>query len=382
MESEELPVRVGQDADGAACVMDLAALAPLLLIGPGTCGQQCAWMNERLLFGLAQRFRPDEVRILLVDVAGGLTENQGQIVELPHLVAPVATGIKSAILALRWAAGEVRRRQRRHETSSVAEPLPRLVVAVEGLTPLFLNAEKEVAPLIADLVLPMARAVGVHLVCSAAVCSMAVRAAVCGVQKYFASRLLFGGVEDLSGDLPAKVDAVPLQRAETEMRLTVGVAPPRVLHFKRLAAQTRDNLRQRIVSLNLPQTFDAQLAGWLAAAVPGDDVPCATNFAMIPMCDGLLSHMMRMRQAGRFCSSDPRLAPPPSAGKNDRRDLYMEAVVLVRTTNRASIAHLQRRLGIGSNEAARLIDQLEERGIVGPKRPEWPTRDVLVGVAK
>ena len=57
---------------------------------------------------------------------------------------------------------------------------------------------------------------------------------------------------------------------------------------------------------------------------------------------------------------------------------YERAVEVIRTVNRASVATLQRNMGIGYMNAVRLIDELERRGVIGPKRPGWPTREILI----
>lgn len=67
-------------------------------------------------------------------------------------------------------------------------------------------------------------------------------------------------------------------------------------------------------------------------------------------------------------------------GKEESVSLYERAIGVVRTTRRASLTFLQRRLDIGYQEAARLIDQLEERGIIGPAKGDGP-REVLIGEA-
>ena len=64
------------------------------------------------------------------------------------------------------------------------------------------------------------------------------------------------------------------------------------------------------------------------------------------------------------------------------RLLYESAVEVVRATKRASVAHLQRQMGIGYNQAVELIDEMEKRGVIGPKRPGRVTREVLVKAEK
>ena len=61
---------------------------------------------------------------------------------------------------------------------------------------------------------------------------------------------------------------------------------------------------------------------------------------------------------------------------------YERAVEVIRTANRASVATLQRNMGIRYIDAARLIDELERRGVIGPKRQGWPTREILIGTKK
>ena len=61
---------------------------------------------------------------------------------------------------------------------------------------------------------------------------------------------------------------------------------------------------------------------------------------------------------------------------------YERAVEVIRTANRASVATLQRNMGIRYIDAVRLIDELERRGVIGPKRPGWPTREILVETEK
>ena len=61
---------------------------------------------------------------------------------------------------------------------------------------------------------------------------------------------------------------------------------------------------------------------------------------------------------------------------------YERAVEVIRTANCASVATLQRNMGIRYIDAVRLIDELERRGVIGPKRPGWPTREILIGTKK
>ena len=78
-----------------------------------------------------------------------------------------------------------------------------------------------------------------------------------------------------------------------------------------------------------------------------------------------------------------KAAASPSPKKSEpEKTPYERAVEVVRTTNRASVAHLQRQMCIGYNQAVDLIDELEKHGVIGPKRPGWPTREVLVKAEK
>ena len=77
-----------------------------------------------------------------------------------------------------------------------------------------------------------------------------------------------------------------------------------------------------------------------------------------------------------------KAAVSPSPKKSEpEKTPYERAVEVVRATNRASVAHLQRQMCIGYNQAVDLIDELEKHGVIGPKRPGWPTREVLVKAA-
>jgi S-DNA-T family DNA segregation ATPase FtsK/SpoIIIE len=349
-------------------VADLAKM-PHLLIGGSTGSGKSVGVNA-MICSLLLRALPSEVKLILVDpkmVELGIYE------DIPHLWAPVVTDMKEAGRVLKWVVAQMEDRYRRLAMLSVRnlegfnaklieaggsidltdrtpnprwpdrpallEPLPYVVVVIDELADLMMVCRAEVEDSIARIA-QKARAVGIHLILATQRPSVDIVTGV--IKANLPSRLSYrvntkidsrtildsGGGEQLLG----KGDA---------LFLAPGNARPRRIHAPLLTEE--ETLR---------------LVDWLKERGRPD------------YHTGLLSAMETEDEAGPESAAD-------GAAAGD--DVYQRAVAVVKRERKASTSLLQRKLNIGYGRAARMIDRMEDEGIIGPDRGVGKPREVLVG---
>ena len=324
--SKCMPLFLGLTSTDEKLVTDLASL-PHLLIG-GATGQGKSNLLNSIICGLTRLLPPDELRLVLVDT---------KMVEftpyaaLPHLAFPIITDDNKCLYVLRWLVAEMERRLKLFASAACrniqdyrksGNALPYIVVIIDEFADLMLNYGRDFEPIVARLT-AMARAAGIHLV-------------------------------------------MATQNADHDV----------------LTASLRNNFQGRIAF----KTRSQSESRWIIDS-PDADVLCAPGDMLVRQKDGTLvraqcaylsdMELVRIIETLEKQYDDPKFLaclpdvvfpaePKPPQDKPTDEELYNRALEVVRTTKRASISHLQRKMGIGYNHAAHLIDLLEDRGVIGP----------------
>ena len=324
----ELLLALGQDIVGQPVVTDLARMPHLLIAGATGTGKSVG-LNS-MICSLLYRLGPDRLRLLMIDPKRiELSLYDG----IPHLIHPVVSEPKEATRALRWAVMEMERRYQLLEEAharNVAgynkqadEPLPYLVVIIDELADLMMVSSKEVEASIARLA-QMARAAGMHIIIATQRPSVDVLTGL--IKANFPARISF--------KVSSKVDSrTILDTMGAERLLGNGdmlFLPPGTSNL------------ERIHGAYISEAEIMKIVEFLKAQGEPD-----YDFSVI--------------------EPGPDETTEDKAGSGDFYDeKYDEAVEIVTSTGQASISGLQRRLRIGYNRAARMIEQMERDGIVTP----------------
>ncbi len=335
-----LAIALGRDVSGQPLVADLARMPHLLIAGATGSGKSVC--ITAIAACLAMNNTPQDLRLVMID---------SKMVELlrfnglPHLYGKVETDIERIMGVLRWAVLEMEHRYRLLESAKArdliaynrklarrgeAGALPRIVVIIDELADLMMSAPDQTEHHLVRLA-QMARATGIHLVVATQRPSTDVVTGL--IKANFPARLAFS--------VASGVDSrVILDTTGAETLLGRGD-----LLF--LNPEVGNPIRAQGVMVT-DQEIEKIITYWQDASdLPVEDAP----------------------------PWEKLLQEPAEAGEDA---LVEEAISIVRGARRASASLLQRRLRIGYPRAARLLDQLEEMGIVGPSQGGGKERDVLI----
>ena len=343
---------VGRDIGGRNIVGSIEKLPHVLIAG--TTGSGKSVCTNSLIISLLYKSTPDEVRFIMVDP---------KMVELapyngiPHLLIPVVTDPKKAAGALQWAVFEMMKRYKTFSEHGVKkleeynklakasedlEPLPSVVVVIDELADLMLVAAKEVEESICR-VAQMGRAAGMHLVIATQRPSADV---ITGLMKAnIPSRIAFAVASSLESriildttgaeKLVGKGDMLYAPLGESKIRVQGCFISPEEI--------------EEVVAF-VKQSGEVQYS---------DEVMAKIEESM----------QEKEKGSAKSASSEP--------ADDEGDELLPAAVEVVLETGQASVSMLQRRLKLGYSRAARLVDQMEERGIVGPFEGSKP-RQLLI----
>ncbi len=353
-----LPLALGKDVGGHVLVADLADMPHMLIAGATGAGKTVC-MNS-ILAGLLMSRKPEDMRLMLIDPK--IVEFSGYE-GLPHLVVPVITDPKKVSLGLRWAINEMEKRyklfakvgvrnikafnsrpiikqpdlfdageEEGEPEPAIPDKVPYIVIIVDELADLMLVAQAEIENSIARLA-QLSRAVGIHMILA--------------TQR--------PSVNVITGTIKANFPArIAFQVAQKNDSRTI------------LDASGADKLLGKGDMLFLPPG-SSKLIRAQGTMTSDEEIRSIVEFIKDqsgPRYEGAIKEKIESKAVNL-----------PDTEEDD--EMMEAAIEVIRQTRRASTSSLQRRLRIGYTRAARLMDQLEERGVIGPPQGSDP-REILI----
>ncbi len=381
-----LPIALGKDVYGHPIIGDLTEMPHLLIAGSTGSGKSVC-INS-IISSLLYRFTPDQLRFVMIDPK--VVELQ-QYNVLPHLVVPVVTDPKKVILALRWVVNEMEKRYQifarvgvrnigsfnsrpknkplpqqelelplkakkekvepgadgfavevdeeivvpREEEIIIPEKLSYIVVIIDELADLMLVAPADVEMAIARIT-QMARAAGIH----------------CIVATQRPSVDVITGV--IKANIPARIAFQVASRVDSRTILD---------------AMGADKLLGKGDMLYLPPG-SAKLIRAQGALITDKEIQDVVDFIAR---QAKPSYEMEIHQQ----LSKPSSSFGNESGIDEDEEIIQQCIEVIRSEQKASVSLMQRRLRLGYTRAARIMDELENRGIVGPSKGAEP-RDILM----
>ena len=364
----KLTMALGKDIGGAPVMSDLAKMPHLLVAGTTGSGKSVG-INTMIL-SLLYRLTPDQCRLILVDPK---MLELSVYDDIPHLLAPVVTEPKKAVVALKWVVQEMENRYRKmakigvrnidgfnermrdaqstgetlsrrvqtgfdpesgeaiYEDETIeTEILPFIVVVIDEMADLMMVAGKEIEAAVQRLA-QMARAAGVHLITATQRPSVDVITGT--IKANFPSRISFQVTSKIDSRTVLGEQGAEQLLGQGDMLYMGGGGRVQRVHGPFVS----DEEVEKVVSFLKKQ--------------------------------GVPDYIEQVTQ-------EPEEAPDMEVSSGD--DLYDQAVAIVTRDGRASTSYVQRRLSIGYNRAARLIEQMEEQGIISPPNHAGK-REILAG---
>ena len=349
---------VGKDINGNAVIGDIAKMPHVLIAG--TTGSGKSVCTNSILISLLYKATPEEVKLIVVDpkmVEFGIYNG------IPHLLIPVVTDAKKAAGALQWAVTEMMRRYRTLSEAGVRdiesynkaaateeglEPMPKLVVVIDELADLMMVAGKEVEEAICRIA-QMGRASGVHLVIATQRPSADV---ITGLMK---------------ANIPSRIALVVSSAMESRIILDAPGAEKLIGKGDMLYAPLGKG-KKRVQGCYIDEKEVQRVIDFVKAngsAEYNDEVQQEIE--------------QRAAQSGKGGGASAASAGVSASGSDEEEgdELLPAAVDVFLESGMASVSLLQRRLKLGYARAARIVDEMAERGIVGPFEGSKP-RALLV----
>ncbi|MDX9738775.1 MAG: DNA translocase FtsK 4TM domain-containing protein [Candidatus Dojkabacteria bacterium] len=338
----ELPMILGKDIAGLHVIKDLVNIPHLLVAGATNTGKSVG-INS-ILAGLLLTKTPDELKLIMVDPKRvEMTPYNG----IPHLLTPIITDMELVVNALNWSIEEMQKRYRLLEQLRVRKiteynqkmgfvAMPYLIIVVDEMADLMLVAGKEVEPKVQRLA-QMGRAVGIHLILA--------------TQKPI--------VEVITGLIKSNIPG------------RIAFAVTSSMDSRVILDQTgAENLLGRGDMLFKDQTMpkSIRIQGTFISTEDTEDIITQVKAQISDESSGYSQDLK---------SAIEKEAPTPGSSSGEREPEFPLALKIVIAEGKASASLLQRRLKVGYNKAARLIEQLEESGAIAAQDGAKP-RDVLV----
>ncbi len=349
---------VGKDIGGSCIVGNIAKLPHMLIAGTTGSGKSVC-MNS-VIISLLYKASPEDVKLIMVDpkmVELGIYNG------IPHLLIPVVTDPKKAAGSLQWAVTEMMRRYKSMSDAGVRDlesynsiieggeiegvKLPQVVVIIDELADLMLVAAKEVEESICRIA-QMGRAAGIHLIIATQRPSADV---ITGLMK---------------ANIPSRIAFAVASAMESRIILDTPGAEKLVGRGDMLFAPIGAGKPLRVQGCFVSDEEVEAVASYVKANFN-------TNYD-----ETVMEEIERKAaQTGNPKAAATAADPEPNSAELDGDEMLPAAVDVILETGQASVSMLQRRLKLGYARAARIVDEMEEKGIVGPFQGSKP-RTILV----
>lgn len=338
-----LTIAIGKDISGTPIVGDLERMPHLLIAGQTGSGKSV--MINALLTSLLYRNSPADLKLILVDPK---QVEMNLYKDIPHLLAPVIHEPEKCISALKWAVAEMERRLKafaevgkrniaEYNQVKKEEGMPYVVIVVDELADLMMMAARDVEALVVRIA-QKARAAGIHLVIATQRPSVDVITGL--IKANVPGRIAFTTISQI--DSRTIIDQAGAEKllGRGDMLYSIPEYPKPKRMQGALITDTETNKICDFLRAQRPPTYD----------------------------DEVVSQPVQLTGKGAIMAGS-------EGGENDAA--WREAVEVVISSGKASTSLLQRKLRLGYGRASRLIDMMEEQGIVGPAEGSRP-RTVLV----
>ena len=349
---------VGKDIGGNRIIGDIGKLPHLLIAGTTGSGKSVC-MNS-LIISLLYKAKPEEVKLIMIDpkmVELGIYNG------IPHLLIPVVTDPKKAAGSLQWAVTEMMRRYRmmadagvrdlesynkqaRMSADDELEPIPQIVVVIDELADLMLVAAKEVEESICRIA-QMGRASGIHLVIATQRPSADV---ITGLMK---------------ANIPSRIAFAVASAMESRIILDTAGAEKLVGKGDMLYAPLGQGKPKRVQGCFITDN-EVQ-----------DVVTFIKDSSEAEYSDSVMAEIDKKAAESGKSGSGSSGSTAAETESSDGDEMLPAAVDVILETGQASVSMLQRRLKLGYARAARIMDEMEERGLVGPFEGSKP-RQLLI----
>ncbi|MGB0498949.1 MAG: DNA translocase FtsK 4TM domain-containing protein [Rubricella sp.] len=375
--AHKLPLALGKDIGGEPVVANLARMPHLLIAGTTGSGKSVA-INTMIL-SLLYKLSPEECRMIMIDPKMlELSVYDG----IPHLLSPVVTDPKKAVVALKWVVAEMEERYRRMSRMGVRnidgfnarvqdaldkgeaftrtvqtgfdeetgepvfeteefepEKMPYIVVIVDEMADLMMVAGKEIEACIQRLA-QMARASGIHLIMATQRPSVDVITGT--IKANFPTRISFQVTSKIDSRTILGEQGAEQLLGQGDMLHMAGGGRITRVHGPFVSDEEVEDVVNHLKSLGAPE--------YVSGVTDGPDDDAAADLDLVLGLGG-------------------------NTGGDDA--LYDQAVAIVARDRKCSTSYIQRKLAIGYNKAARLVEQMEENGVVSPAN-KVGKRDILV----
>lgn len=339
-----LPVPIGKDIDATSVIADVQGMPHVLIAGATGSGKSI--LTNSFIVSLLMNRTPDELRMILVDPKQvELSDYNG----IPHLLTPVITDMDKVVNALKWAVDEMQKRYTTLASAQVRDiggynrkmgfaAMPYIVIVIDEMADMMMTANRVDAETAIVRLAQKARAVGIHLVLATQRPSVNV---ITGLIK---------------ANIPARIGMSVTSGVDSRVILdTIGAES--LMGKGDLLYKASDKPKSaRLQSPYVSQEEVIKVVDFIKhqAVEQGGEVEYMTSILEAPVSINLSEN-----------------------GGNSDDDLFSQAVHVVVNSQKGSSSFLQRKLNIGFNRAARLLEEMEEAGIVGPAQGSKP-REVLI----